>query len=160
MSVRARNRALAAKYAFTLHDLNEGIVEAKFQKATGAELTIAQGEHSEGGAIAPMKEGTRASYSNVTLEHGVWENEELYMWVLDMIDVMANTPEGMGVASPDQLRNFSLRQLRRDRTVLFTLEMYNCQPARFKPLDADNTSDDIQIEELEFSMEYFDRVSS
>ena len=158
MSVRARNRPLVGKYAFTLHDLSEGITEAKFQKATGAEVTIAQGEYSEGGAIAPMKEGTRASYGNITLEHGVFENEELYNWVLDMVDMMANQPEGKGVASPDQLRNFSLRQLRRDRTVLFTLEMYNCQPARFMPMEGDNSSDDIQIEELEFSMEYFDRV--
>ena len=160
MSVRARNRPLVGKYAFLLNDLSSGIRGAKFQKATGAELSIAQGEYSEGGAIAPMKENTRASYSNVTLEHGVWENTELYDWVLESVDMMANMPEGKGVASPDQLRNFALKQLKRDRTTLFTLNLYNCQPARFKPMDADNTSDEVQIEELEFSMEFFHKVTS
>ena len=158
MGVRARNRELVGKYAFLLTDLKQGIREAKFQKASGAEITIAQGEYSEGGAIAPMKENTRASYGNITLEHGVWENMELYEWVLESIDIMANAPEGIGVASPNQLRNFELEQLRRDRTTLFTLQLYNCQPARFKPMDADNTSDDVQVEELEMAIEYFHKV--
>jgi len=155
MGAAARSRPLHAKYAFTVHDLSGGIREAKFQKATGAEITFAIGEYTEGGAIAPMKESTRQSFSNVTLEHGVFENEELYDWVLEAGDVMAHVPEGLGVDSPDHLRNFEIRQLRRSRSVLMSVRLHNAQPARFKPGEFDNTSDDIQVEELELAYEYF-----
>ena len=157
MAVAARSRPLVGKYAFWVRDLSSGIVEAKFQKATGAAMTIALGEHSEGGSQAPMKEATRASYSNITLEHGVFENVELYDWVVEIINMLAASPFGAGVASPDQLRNFACDQLRRDRTVLFTLKLFNCQPAGFNPGEFDNTSNDVQVETLELAFEYFDK---
>jgi phage tail-like protein len=155
MGVAARSRPLVGKYNFWVRDLSSGIREAKFQKATGAALTVNQGEYSEGGAMAPMKEATTGSYSNVTLEHGVFENMELYTWVEEVISMITDSPEGSGIASPDQLRNFSCDQLRRNRTVLRTTQWFNCQPAGFDPGEHDNTSTDIQVETLELSMEYF-----
>jgi phage tail-like protein len=106
-----------------------------------------------------MKETTTATYSNVTLEHGVFENTEIYDWVKECIDMLVFSPFGSGVASPDQLRNFAIDQLRRDRTVLKTVLNYNCQPADFKPFEFDNTSTEIQVELLELAIEYFDIVS-
>jgi len=159
MSVAARSRPLAGKYAFWVRDLSSGIRQARFQKATGAAMTINQGEYSEGGSLAPMKEATTASFSNVTLEHGVFDNFELYEWVEEIINMLADSPFGSGVASPDQLRNFSIDQLRRDRTVIKTIQMKNCQPAGFDPGEFDNTSTDVQVETLELSMEWFTIVA-
>jgi phage tail-like protein len=153
--MHARSRPLVGKYAFKVHDLSQGFRLAKFQKATGGAMTINIGEHSEGGSQAPMKEATTASFDNVTLEHGVWENEELWDWVLECINMLAHSPEGAGVASPDQLRNLSIRQLRRNRTTLRTTQLYNAQPARFEPGEHDNTSTDIQVEVMEIAYEYF-----
>jgi phage tail-like protein len=158
MGTRARNRPLYAKYAFELDDLSEGITQAKFQKATGFRMSLDIGECSEGGSQAPMKEVTRASFDNGTLEHGVFENEELWVWVKQCINMLRSNPYGAGIASPEQLRNFNLRQLRRDRTTLFNLPLYNCQPAGYKPMEGDNTSNELQFEELELAYEYFDRV--
>jgi len=155
--MHARSRPLVGKYAFMVRDLSQGIRQAKFQQASGAGMTINLGEYSEGGAQAPMKEATTASFDNVTLAHGIIETSELYNWVLECIDMMAASPFGAGVASPGQLRNLVIDQLRRDRTVLMSLELYNAQPARFNPGDFDNTSSDIQVEELEVAYEYFNR---
>jgi len=154
MGTAARSRPLVGKYAFWVR-ASSGINVAKFQKATGAGMTINIGEYSEGGSQAPMKEATRASFSNVTLEHGVWQDEEIWAWVLQIIDMMKDSPFGSGVASPNQLRNFAIDQLRRDRTVLRTVHLLNCQPAGFKPGEFDNTSNDVQVEELELALEYF-----
>lgn len=156
--MHARSRPLVGKYAFWVRDLSNGIRQAKFQQATGAGITINFGEYTEGGAQAPMKEATTASFDNVTLQHGVIETSELYDWVLEVIDMLVSSPFGAGTASPGQLRNFALDQLKRDRDVLYTLRLYNCQPARFSPGDFDNTSTEIQVEELEIAFEYFDRV--
>lgn len=158
MANTARSRALVGKYAFWVRDLSNGIVQAKFQKATGGGMTFNQGEHAEGGAIAPMKETTTASFGNVTLEHGVDATVELIDWARVACDMLVKAPFGAGVASPDHLRNLSIDQLKRDRTVLRTVKYYNCQPAGFDPGDFDNTSTEVQVETLEFSTEYFDIV--
>jgi phage tail-like protein len=155
--MHARSRPLVGKYAFWVRDLTQGIVQAKFSTATGGGMTINIGEHAEGGAQAPMKEGTTATFDNLTLTHGVIESSELYDWVIEVIDMLKASPYGKGVASPGQLRNLAVDQYRRDRTVLYTKEYYNCQPANFDPGDNDNTSTEIQVETLEIAFEYFDR---
>jgi phage tail-like protein len=159
MTTAARSRPLVGKYAFWVRDLSSRLIEAKFQKATGAGLTLNIGEHREGGAMAPMKEATTATYANILLEHGVFENTEIYDWVKEVINMLTFSPQGAGVASPDHLRNWAVDQLRRDRTVLKTVVCYNCQPASFKPGEFDNTSTELQVEELELALEYFDVVS-
>lgn len=153
MATAARSRPLVGKYAFWV--LVDGITQAKFQKASGLGMTLNIGEYREGGALAPMKEVTTASFSNITLEHGVWENLELRDWVEVCINMMVHSPEGAGVASPDHLRNLTIEQLRRDRTVLRSVTCYNCQPASFNPGEFDNTSTEVQVETLEIAMEYF-----
>ena len=158
MSVAARSRPLAGKYTFRVRDVS-GVLQARFQKATGAAMTINQGEYSEGGSLAPMKEATTASFSNITLEHGVWENDDLFTWVEEIISMLADSPFGSGIASPGQLRNLSIDQLRRDRSVIRIIQMKNCQPAGYDPGEFDNTSTDVQVETLELSMEWFTIVA-
>lgn len=153
--MHSRSRPLVGKYAFTVHDLSDNIRAAKFQKCTGLAMTLNIGEYSEGGAIAPMKEITRATFANCTLEHGVFENTEIYDWVTDCLSMLAAAPEGMGIASPDQLRSFVVRQRRRDRSILRNVELYNAQPAAFHPGEFDNTSNDVQVETLELAYEWF-----
>ena len=158
MGTAARSRPLLGKYAFIVRYINAGITEARFSKATGGGMTINIGEHAEGGAQAPMKEGMTASYANITLEHGVFEgNSELYRWVLESINMLRKTPtgDGIGVASPENLRNIACDQLRRDRTKARTVMYYNAQVAGFDPGDSDNTSNDVQVETLELAYEHF-----
>lgn len=155
--MHARSRPLVGKYAFIVRDLSQGIQQAKFQKASGAGMTINIGEYTEGGAQAPMKEATTASFDNLTLEHGVDVTEELWTWASQVINMLQESPFGAGVASPGQLRNLAVDQLKRDRTRLFTLEIFNAQPAKFVPSDHDNTSTEVQVEVLEVAYEYFNR---
>ncbi|HUW10068.1 MAG TPA: phage tail protein [Anaerolineae bacterium] len=156
MGMAARSRPLVGKYAFQVRDLHDGIKQAKFQKCTGIGVTLNIGEYSEGGAQAPMKEVTRVSYSNAMLEHGVFENHEISDWVEDCINELTSSPDGTGaLRSPLQLRDFSVDQLRRDRSILHTNILRNCQPASWKPGEHDNTSNDVQVEELEIAYEYF-----
>ena len=158
MSVKARSRILAPKYAFLVQDWSGGFTTSRFQQCTGLEVAFAIAEYAEGGAIAPMKEATRASFSNFTLSRGIDVVTDFWDWCMELCRMLGNLPTGRGVASPDQLRDFGIYQLQRDRSVLKTVPCYNCQPARFKPIDSDNMSDDIQIEELEVAYEFFDVV--
>lgn len=155
MGMAARSRPLVGKYAFWVRDLSNGIRQAKFQKCTGIGVTLNIGEYSEGGSQAPMKEVTRASFANATLEHGVFENHEIADWVDECVNMLVNSPFGAGTRSPNHLRNFSVDQLRRDRSVLHTMQLFNCQPAGWKPGEHDNSSNDVQVEELELAYEYF-----
>jgi phage tail-like protein len=156
MPANARSRPLVGKYAFIVRDLSNNIKQAKFAKATGGGMTINIGELAEGGAQCPMKEATTASFENLTLAHGVFENMELYNWVLECINIFAHAPTGVGVASPGQLRNLCVDQLRRNRSVLKTVEYYNAQPGgKFNPGEHDNSSTEVQVEELEIAYEWF-----
>ena len=156
MGVKARSRELLAKYAFLVYDISSGMQNAKFQQCTGGEVSFAIGEYAEGGAAAPMKEPTRASFSNYTLQHGVSStNTDFYDWCKEIYDYLANVPEGTGVNSPLHLRNLEIRQLTRGRSVAKTVQIYNASPTRFSPGEFDNTSDDVQIEELEIAYEQF-----
>lgn len=156
MSGKARSRILAAKYAFLVNDRTGGFTTSRFQQCTGLEAAFAIAEYAEGGAIAPMKEATRASFSNFTLARGVDFTTDFWDWCLELCQMLGNLPTGKGVASPDQLRDLDVKQLRRDRTTLKTVPCFNSQPARFMPMEGDNMSDDIQVEELEVAYEYFD----
>lgn len=157
MGIRARTKPLHAKYAFMLRDPSHALL-AKFQKATGLGITVQQGDYREGGAIAKMKESTTADFKNVKLERGVDMNQDLYTWVKECVNMMAHLPEGAGVASPLQLRNLDLDQLKRNRDLLLTAHMFNCQPADYEDFQGDGTSSDIQLESLEISMEYYNKV--
>lgn len=157
MGIRARTKPLHAKYAFMLRDPSRQML-AKFQKATGLGLTLNIAEYGEGGAIAKMKEATTANFKNVKLERGVDVNQDLYSWTKECVDMMANPGVGTGVASPNQLRNLDLDQLRRDRTILLTCHIYNAQPADYEDIQGDNTSGDIQLEMLELALEYYNKV--
>jgi phage tail-like protein len=160
MSTAARSRPLVGKYAFWVTDLELGELTARFQKASGAGLTLNIGEYHEGGAMVPMKEITTGTYSNITLEHGVGDNNTHFIdWIQDCMNMLRASPFGTGLPSPYQLRNFTIDQLQRDRAVLRTLHCYNCQPAGFKPGEFDNSSTEVQIEELELAIEYFDLVT-
>jgi phage tail-like protein len=152
----ARTRPLVGKYAFIVRNFTTGTTEAKFSKASGGGMTINIGELSEGGAQCAMKEATTASFENLTLTHGVFEDMTFYAWVEECVNIMAHAPEGIGTASPNQLRNISIDQLRRNRSVLFTIEYYNAQPGgKFSPGDFDNSSSEVQVEELELAFEWF-----
>jgi len=155
MAAQARSRALHPKFAFLVSDPSGGLTLSKFQQCTGGEVSFAEATYSEGGAAAPMKESTRATFANYTLQRGIDSNLDFYNWCLEIVNILLFAPMGAGVASPGQLRNLRIDKLKRDRMIFRSVKCFNCQPVRFNPGDQDNTSDDIDIEELEFMYEYF-----
>ena len=157
MAVATRSRELQSKYAFEVFDTSDGLLTSKFQKASGYAMDINIAEYSEGGAIAPMKESTRVSFSDFTLERGISLTSGFYRWCLLCANMLAYTPEGAGVASPSQLKNLFIKHYRRNRTKFMTINFMNCQPKKFVPSEADNTSIDINIESLEVAYEFFTR---
>lgn len=157
MSSQARSRELMQKFLFTVHDASGGFQSAKFQKATGLEVTVGVAEYSEGGAFAPIKEPGRFSYGNVTLERGVSESMDFYNWVLQVGDMMSNMPEGEGLLTLDMLRDFYIKQKDRTQTGRIRYDLYATFPARYNPSDWDNTTDEVQLEELELAQWFFDK---
>jgi phage tail-like protein len=157
MGAQARARELFSKFLFEVEDATSGFTTSKFQKGSGLETTVGIGEYAEGGAFVNMKEPGRLTISNFTLERGVSEDESFYQWCLEVCDFLAHQPEGAGLLTKNLLRDLTV--LQKDRTQVTRVEwpMKSAFPARWNPSDWDNTVDDVQIEELELAIWWYDR---
>ena len=160
MGAQARARKLYSKFLFDVNDNSTGNLASKFQKATGLEATVGVATYAEGGAFVDMKEPGRISIANVTLERGVNDDESFYDWCKEVCDMLANSPEGAGELTEDLLRDLDIVQKNRKQEPRLYWPLYACFPARWNPSEWDNTVDDVQIEELEIAMWWFDREAA
>ena len=157
MTAQARARELMSKFLFTVEDATSGMTTSKFQKASGLETTVGIGEYAEGGAFVNMKEPARLTIGNVTLERGVSEDESFYNWVKEVCNFLKHQPEGAGLLTKDMLRDLIVLQKDRTQTSRIEWPLMSTFPARWNPSEWDNTSDDVQIEELELALWWYDR---
>jgi phage tail-like protein len=154
MASQARTRELFQKFLFTVHDASGGIRTSKYQRASGLETVIGVAEYSEGGAFAPMKEPGRLAFGNITLERGISEDSDFYNWMNEVANMLTHMPEGAGSLTLDVLRDLYILQRDRTQKARIQYPLAACFPARFKPGEWDNTSDDVQVEEAEIAHWY------
>jgi len=156
MSTATRVEERLAQYAFVVYDIS-GDLESYWRTANVPQVTFEVGSIREGGAQFPVKEVTIGDVDNFTLSRGLVPiRTSLWDWLTESGMYTAGLPTGAGVASPNNLRNLVIAQLRRDRTVAVEVTCYNCQCRTWKPGGFDNMSSDIQVEEAEIVCEGLD----
>lgn len=156
---QARSRHLDTEFLFDVEDVTSGLLVAKFNKATGLEASAEIIEYSEGGAIAPIKEPGKVSYSNITLSRGVDSDQYLYNWWKQVIDMRKAFPEGAGTPTLEGLlRDIVIVQKERDQSPLREYACYSCFPTRYKPANFDNDSSAYQAEEVELAVWFIERA--
>ena len=154
MAVTGKPRTFHKKFKFIVEC--DGIAVAKFTKAGPLEMEVAVVEQYEGGSLIPVKEPGRVKVTNVTLERGVTDDQDLWNWFKQVADLAANS----GEISPTYKKNLDIVQQDRDNTTLKRWRLANAWPTKFKGGDWDNDADENVLESVELAYDYPDVVTS
>jgi len=154
-------RAIHEKHKF-LVEVPARLASAAFQKCSELSAEAAKIEYWEGGAIIPIKDGGRLTFSDVTLERGTSASTEMHTWFKEVGDaaiaVPGSTGFGSGLTLPQYKAHVGIVQLDRDNTRLREWALYSAWPTKYVAGEWDNTVDEVVIESLTLTYDRFDMV--
>jgi len=156
MSIQADHRKLYGKFKFIVNI--DGVDSAGFQSCSPIKINVEVMTYAEGGALVPQKEPGLGSFDNITLARGMSYDTDLYDWLLDVLDIMAKVPTGVGKISPADRRNLTINQRERDDTPAVAFRVYNAFPASLDMGDWNNEESGVKIETLELAIHFAERV--
>lgn len=133
------------KYAFRVEI--DGLAVASFRTAGPLKVNIGIVEEEEGGSIAPTKEFGKTKFDNVKLTKGVTDSEELWEWAKKAIEGDDDAAE----------KDLSIVQTNRAGEEISRWDVFGCKPVGFQAGDWDATAEENVIEELELSIESYDK---
>lgn len=122
--------------------------------ATCSELSVeaAKIEHWEGGARIPNKSVGRLTFSDVDLTRGATRDRDLFDWFQEV----ATLASGLGLPDDRYKRGAAIVQLDTDGTTLRRWTLQNAWPTKFIAGEWDNDTDEVTMEGLTLTYDYFD----
>jgi phage tail-like protein len=144
-------RSFFRKHSFVLEV--EGLGRVGFAKASELSVEVAKVEHWEGGSVIPTKVPGRLTFSDLTLERGATTDRSLYDWLSEVVSISAGF---IGLSDPAYKRSLDLVQLDRDGMTIRRWSIYNAWPTKFVAGDWDNTADEVLIESVTLTYDYFE----
>ena len=124
---------------------------AGFQTCSELSVEIAKIEYYEGGRLIPNKSPGRLTFSDITLGRGATSDLDLFNWLQDTVNVAS----GIGLIDPQFKKNLEIVQLERDDTPLRRWPVRNAWPTNFVAGDWDNEADEVVIETLTLTYDFF-----
>ncbi len=152
MPPQGRLRSFDLKYNFEVNIENVG--EGAF--ATCSEPVVAVGEALlwQGGSIIAIKEPTRLTFTDVTLERGMSNDLDLWNW----LRLTGNAASNRGTAPLGYKRTAIIYQKRRDGFILEMITLYNAWPKEYSAGDWNNDADEFRMERIVLAYDWFDRL--
>jgi len=152
MTVIGNPRSFHKKFKFIAEI--DGLGSAAFQTATELSVEAAKVEHFEGGSLIPDKSPGRLTFTDVTLSRGATQDRDLYNWFVQV----ANAAQNAGLIDPLYKRLCDIIQLDRDNSVLRQWRLFNSWPQKFNAGDWDNNADEVVIEQVVLTYDYFELI--
>ncbi len=128
-----------------------GVGSAAFASVSELSVEAATVSHFEGGALIPYRAPGRLTFSDVDLQRGATRDRDLYDWFLEV----ANAASGRGLSDAAYKRSVDIVQLDRDGETLRRWTLFNAWPSKFVAGEWDNDSDDVVIESVTLTYDYF-----
>jgi phage tail-like protein len=150
MGILGRPRSFHKKWKFLVNI--PGLGYFGFAKCGELSMEIATVSHWEGGRIIPHKSPGRVTFADVTLERGATQDRDLFDWATEVARVAA----GVGLVDDAYKRHVEVVQQDRDGRRLRGWPLFNAFPVKFVAGEWDNDSDDVVIESLTLTYDYFD----
>ena len=150
MAILGNARSFFRRHSFVLEVQNLGRVG--FSKCSELSVEISKIEHWEGGSVIPQKVPGRLTFSDITLERGATSDRGLYEWLSEVVQLTS----GLGLTDHAYKRSLDLVQLDRDSAVVRRWSIYNAWPTKFVAGDWDNTADEVLIEAVSLTYDYFE----
>lgn len=151
MPVIGKPRSYHKKFKFLVEI--DSFSFAGFQKCSELSSEIAKVEQWEGGALIPDKSPGRVTFSDITLERGATQDQDMFTWFKQVVNVAANT----GLVDAAYKRNGAVVQQDRDGKTLRRWNISNAWPTKFSAGDWDNTADENVIESTTLTYDFFDK---
>lgn len=123
-----------------------------FQKCSELSVEAANVQYFEGGSLIPNKSPGRLTFSDVTLERGATQDQDLFSWFQDV----AITSSGFGLPDIDYKRNLDIVQQDRDGSTLRRWSITGAWPVKFVAGEWDNESDENVIESVTLTYDFFE----
>jgi phage tail-like protein len=144
-SVYPIRRDPLARYNFYIEWKN--IIHAGFRECSGLDSTQTAGDYREGTDPLTMRKlPGLVSYSNITLQRGMTNNDELWKWRENLTKGLVDRRDISIVLLDDQAQE----KVRWNLT--------DCWPTSWKAPDFDATADEVAIETLELAHEGISQV--
>lgn len=124
---------------------------------TCSEVAVTTGEATlwQGGSIIPVKEPTRLTFTDITLERGCSRDVDLYDWLIDTSDAALNASR---MLAENYKRNAQVWQRNRMGIPVETVLLHGCWVKEYSAGDWSNDADEFRIERLVMGYDYFQRV--
>lgn len=152
MALLGNLRRFDLKYNFQV--VIVGVGSADFATCSEVMATVGEALLWQGGSILPVKEPTRMTFSDITLERGSSRDVDLYNWFKATSNAAANS----GQESPLFKRQANIWQYQRDGSLAEFLDLHNAWPKEYSVGDFNNDADEFRIERIIFSYDYFERM--
>lgn len=147
------NRKLHTQFKFRL--VSDRFGTAKFQKCSELSKEFAEINYFEGGSLIGIKEPGRLTFADITLERGSSTDYEMHNWALQVADA-ALGDGGAGLIHPEfKTDDFAIQMLDRDNTVLREWGLIGAWPKKYVAGQWDNTVDEVVMEMLTISFDYY-----
>jgi phage tail-like protein len=152
MPVIGQPRRFDLKYNFQVEI--DGLGSADFKSCSEPTITVGEALLWQGGSMIPVKEPTRLTFADITLERGSSRDLDLWTWLKTVGDAASSR----GLPSPLSKRHGSIVQRDRAGIPVERLEMFFAWPKEYSPGDWDNDSDDFRMERVVLAMDYYERI--
>ena len=146
------NREVHTKHKFLVQTRKFGF--AAFQKCSELSQETAKIEYFEGGALIPIKVPGRITFSDITLERGSSSDHQFHQWCLDVANAAVSGGKGqkMPLFKTDDM---AIQQKDLNNSVMREWSVQGAWPIKYVAADWDNTVDDVVIEQLTLTYDYF-----
>lgn len=146
-------RKLHEKFKFLV--FSERFGTAKFQKMGALDVEAAEIQYFEGGALIPIKDPGRLTFADFVLERGSSDDFDFHNWFLTVADASQGMG-GAGLIMPEfKTDDLAITQLDRDNSTLREWDIIGAWAKKYVAGDWDNTVDEVVIETLTISYDYF-----
>jgi phage tail-like protein len=131
-------------------------IEAGFARAGPIESALTVATYREAGARFAIKDPDEISFGDVTLERGASRNPLFATWMSDAIKAITGIGRG-AVIPPFYKGNVTIFQNNRKKEgrAEKTYTLFNAMPIAFRAGDWDNSRDEIVIESLTLTYDYY-----
>lgn len=152
MPVIGAPRIFDLKYRFRVEI--DGIGSARYKSCSELTATLGEALLWQGGAMTPIKETTRLTFADITLERGASRDIDLWTWFKQGADAAADR----GLPSPATERHGSIVQYNRASVPVERHDFFRAKCKEYSGGDWDNDSDDFRMERVVLSIGFFERV--
>jgi phage tail-like protein len=155
MAIKGNYRKLYGRFKFIVRI--QDFAAFGFQTFSAIKMSLGVMTYREGGALAAYKEPALVEFDDVTLTRGHGLDQDMWQWILDVVDIMGKLPGGIGLPSPDYMRNLTVDQLDRDDSVGMQWHLYWAFPRDYESSEWDNNAEEVAIETMVLAYHHPDR---